>query len=171
MKTIISAIKKSINVLLKPETEFSKLKDKSFEDVVKDYIIVLISFAIIAGVLLFILSYIRAVYLDIFVNIDIQYLRMLNYAGGIATSISFFYIFAGTFIAFFMTIILRIFIRKMKYTSLFAILLYSLYPLILFGWIPFNPLPLIIWSIFLFIIGVKSYKITITDKNSINQRD
>jgi len=109
--------------------------------------------------------------LDLFLNIDINYWRMINYAFGVGASIIFFYIFAGTFLIFFISIILKPFFRKMKYVDLLRLLFYSSTPILLFAWLQFNALPLVIWSIFLFITGIKSYKSITIKKHSIQRRD
>ncbi len=168
---IIKQIKRGFNILLNPNKEFKNISKIKFEEAVADYFKLLVSVAIVAGIANFIIALIKAAFLDITLNIDIQYLRMINYSIGRATSLVFFYIFAGTFILFFVSIILRIFIRKVKYVDLFRILFYSLMPLLLFGWLPFNQVPLLIWCSFLLAIALRQHRSVKVKKGSINQRD
>jgi hypothetical protein len=157
--------------LSNPEREFNQINKRSFESIVGDYMWLLVTVAIVTGLLNFLFSIVKAIYLDIFLNIDVQYWRMINYSFGRAFSLLFLYIFAGTFLIFFISILLRPFFHKIKYIDFLGLLLYSLAPLLLFAWIPFNPTPLIIWSIFLFAVGVSSYKAVGIKKGSIQQRD
>ncbi len=164
-------IKKSLNLLLNPKREFEALNKRSFESVIADYMYLLIAAALLAGVFNFIFSLLQALYLDISVNISIQYFRMINYSIGKSTSLIFLYLFAGTFLLFFASLILKIFLRKIKYTSLLKISFYSLAPMLLFGWVLVNPLPLSVWSMFLLFTGIKTHKYAQIDKDSIERRE
>jgi hypothetical protein len=127
--------------------------------------------AVLAGVVGFIAYFSRAVYLDTFLNADVQYIRLLNYSIGRVVSIVFFYIFAGVFILAIISWILKMFV-KMKYTELLKIIFYSLSPVLLFSWIPLSPYPLLIWTAVLFYIGVSIKRVdTKIKKDSIQQRD
>jgi len=168
---IVGLLKKAFRILSNPKKEFEDLSNRTFESVIGDYIKLLISVAIVAGLSSLIYAISRAVYLDLSLDIDIQYLRMMNYSFGRSASLFFFYIFAGTFLLFFISIILKPFIKKTKYTSLLKILFYSLTPLLLFSWLFSNPLPLLIWSLFLLIVGIKDHKSVQIKQNSIDKRD
>ncbi|MCH8067418.1 MAG: YIP1 family protein [Nanoarchaeota archaeon] len=168
---VFNIIKRSLRILSSPKKEFEDLNKRTFESVVGDYTTLLVTVAILAGLLSLIYSVARAVYFDMFLDISIQYVRMINYSIGRSTSLLFFYLFAGTFLLFFLSMVLRPFLKRMKYTSLLKILFYSLTPLLLFSWFLFNPLPLGIWSLFLLITGIKTYKIEHIKKNSIKKRD
>ena len=97
---------------------------------------------------------------------------MFNYSLGITTALIFFYLFAGTFILFIVSLITGAFVRSVKYVDLLKIFFYALSPLLLFGWIPFLPQAHIIWSLFLFVIGVKVMKKHAKiRKTSIEHRD
>ena len=168
---IIKHIKRGLNILLRPQKEFSEINNHSFETAAANYTLLLITVGIAAGVFNLLFSLIKAFFLDLFLNIDINYWRMINYAFGVGASIIFFYIFAGTFLIFFISIILKPFFRKMKYVDLLRLLFYSSTPILLFAWLQFNALPLVIWSIFLFITGIKSYKSITIKKHSIQRRD
>ena len=166
---VMVAIKRSIRILLSPKKEFEELNNRTFEEVIWDYMRLLILVALAAGLSSLIYAIVRALYLDISLDIDIQYLRMINYSFGRATSLMFFYVFAGTFILFFISMILKPVFKKIKYTSFLKILFYSLTPLLLFSWLFSNPLPLLIWSVFLMIIGLKNYR-SVQIENSIDKR-
>ena len=84
-------IKKALRLIFNPRKEFEALNKRSFESVIADYMCLLIAAALLAGVFNFIFSILQALYLDIFVNISIQYLRMINYSIGKSTSLIFLY--------------------------------------------------------------------------------
>jgi len=170
-KTILNSIKRGFNILLNPNREFSKLNNRIFEHIVRDYMWLLVVMGGVAVIIKFIISIIKAVYLDLFVSIDINYGRMANFVLGNASSIFFLYLFLGTFLVFFLSLILNPFFKKIKYMGILKILFYSLTPFLLFGWLPFNLTPIAIWCIFLFILGIKSYNSTEIKKNSIQNRD
>ena len=164
-------IKKGIKILLNPEIEFKLLNKRSLESVVWDYAAMLVAAALLAGISNLAFSTLKAFYFDLLANVNIEYLRMINYSIGRSTSILFFYIFSGTFLLFFASLLLRPFFRNIKYTSLLKILLYSAAPLLLFGWFLANPFPLAIWSLFLIHTGIKNHKYTKIRKDSIEMRE
>jgi hypothetical protein len=168
---IIKQIKRGMVILASPRQEFTRLNKISLEEVVADYFRLLIAAGIAAGVFNLIYSLLRSLYLDIFVNITIEYWRMLNYSLGRSVSLIFLYLFAGTFLLFFLSIILKPFIKRVRYISLIKILIYSLMPFLLFSWFFQNPAPLAIWSLFLFIAGIKNYNDIKIKKDSINKRE
>ncbi len=169
---VINAIRQGIQVLLYPGKEFRNLNERTFESVLGDYLKLLITAGILSGIFSFLISLVKAAYFDIFMTIDIQYWRMMNYSLGRTTSTIFFYLFAGTFIFFFLSVALFPFFRNMKYVNLLRIMFYSLTPFLLFSWVPILVPSLALWSIFLFIVGVKNYrKEARIKKDSIQQRD
>lgn len=168
---VLEQIKRGFRILLSPNKEFKILSKRTLEQVIKDYIFLLISVAIIAATVNFLFLLLKAVYLDLFVNIEIEYFRMINYSLARSGSLLFFYLFAGSFLMFFVTAILRPFFRKIKYADLFKILFYAFTPILLFSWMQFNPIPLFIWGLFLFIAGLRNHKHFQVKKDSINQRD
>ena len=168
---LVRAIKRGLTILYNPKKEFENLSKRTFEEVVADYVVLLILVAIVAGIASMVYSVGRAIYLDMSLDISIQYLRMINYSLGRSTSLLFFYLFAGTFLLFFLSMALRVFLRKIKYTSLLKIMLYSLTPMLLFGWILPNQIPWSIWGIFLFVMGVKTYRFERVKKDSIKRRE
>lgn len=169
---LIKAIKQGFRLLSDPENEFKRIKHRTFEQNLSNYLILLLTVGVMTGIVSFLFYLIKAAYLDIFMTIDIQYIRMINYSLGRATSLMFFYLFAGTFFVFIMALILSPFFKKIKFTRVLELIFYSLTPLLLFSWIPILSLSLLIWSIFLLVTGIKmqrfSEKINV---NSIEQRD
>ncbi|MEM4259617.1 MAG: hypothetical protein QXG00_00115 [Candidatus Woesearchaeota archaeon] len=167
---IKNKIKNSIKILLDPKTEFENLNKKTFESVVNDYVVLVFFLGILTGIFRFLISLIKVFYYNLVLKIDINFWRMINYELGRSVSTTFFYFFIGTFGIFFLSLILNLIFKKIKYIDLLKIIFYSISPLLLFSWMPFNPFFLIIWSIFLFMIGIKSYKNQKIMKNSIHQR-
>ena len=154
-KSIINAIQ----FLKKPEESYKKLKKHTLEQVLEDYMKLLLGSGIIAGIISLIFSILRAVYLETFEGVTIEYLRLLNYSLGTGAGIFFFYLFVGTFGMLIVATIIWLFVRKIKYYDFIKIVCMSLYPLYLFSWIYIKAAPmLLLWSLFLLIIGVKEYK-------------
>ncbi|MBN2368270.1 hypothetical protein JXC34_04580 [Candidatus Woesearchaeota archaeon] len=151
---LVSEIKRAIKLLRNPEKGLDEFNSLSFEGVVSWYVKMLIFLALATGLFTFLFLLVKAVYLDLFLTADIQYWRMINYSMGRTTSLIFFFLFAGTFILFFISILLRSFFRRLRYTKLLGLAFCSLTPVLLFGWIPVSLFPLFIWSLFLFIVGL-----------------
>jgi hypothetical protein len=168
---IFGAIKRAFGILSNPKKEFENINKRTFESVLADYMILLVAVAVLAGLSSLIYSIVRVLYLDMTLDISVQYLRMINYSVGRSVSLLFFYLFGGTFLLFFLSTILRFLLRKIKYISLLKILFYSLTPFLLFSWFLPTPLPLGVWSIFLLITGIKTHKNEHIKKNSIKKRD
>lgn len=172
MKFLSGPIKRAWRLLAEPGVSFRDMQKRPFESVVSDYLILLVSVAILAGVTALIFGVLKAVYYDLFFTIDIQYWRMFNYAMGRTTSLGFFFIFAGTFLLFFISVILKPFFRRIKFTRFLGVMFFSMSPVLLFGWIPVMPYALFIWALFLFIIGIGELKAAgSVRKDSIQQRD
>lgn len=171
MISMLTLIKQRLLFLENPVQEFKQLHKRPLEQMVADYLKLLLFTGILAGLLTLLFSFGKSAYYDIFLHIDVQYARMFNYLIGRAFSIAFFFIFAGSFFLFFLSIILIIFLR-IKYATLFKILFLALTPLLLFSWIPYMPPALFLWSIFLFIIGLRhAHDKKKIKKDSIQQRD
>ena len=168
---IIKSLKRGLNILLDPKKGFSNANKCNFELAVGHYMWLLITVAIAAGVINLLFSIGKAIYFDLFVNAEIQYIRMANYSFSSAFSLFFFYLFAGTLLTFILSLFLRPFFNKIKYTDFLKIIFFSLTPLLLFAWLPFNPVPFVIWSLFLFIYAIRSYKSIEIKRDSIQQRD
>lgn len=168
---MLKIIKKRFSFLLNPQKGFKELKNSSFESSVSEYLKLLGLLVLVVGAYNFIFNILKAIYFDLFLDLEIKYWFMLNYALGKTTSLMFFYLFAGTFVLFFISMLLKPFFRKIKYIYLLQILLFSLTPLLFFGWISIFVHSLLIWSLFLFYVGIKSVDKSKVSKNSINQRD
>ena len=100
---VLEQIKRGFRILLNPNKEFKILSKRTLEQVIKDYIFLLVSVAIIAAIVNFLFLLLKAVYLDLFVNIEIEYFRMINYSLARSGSLLFFYLFAGSFLMFFVS--------------------------------------------------------------------
>lgn len=171
---ILDAVKRGLGVLGNPEKGIKSLKNRTFEEVLGDYMVLLIASALLAGTAAFLYSLVNAIYLELFTSVDINYLRFVNYSLGTSVSLTFFYLFAGTAIMFFISLILVPFFRGLKYIHLLEILFYSAIPLLLFGWVPIFAPALLIWAVFLFVTAIrlrgKIFRTKI-DVQSIHQRD
>ncbi|MCF7865859.1 hypothetical protein K9L67_04315 [Candidatus Woesearchaeota archaeon] len=160
------SITNSIAFLKRPEETFKNLKSETLEKVLEDYMKLLLGSGIIAGIISIIFSMLRAVYLQTFQGITIEYLRLLNYSIGLGTGIFFFYLFIGTFGMIIISTIIWLFVRKIKYYEFIKIICMSLYPFFLFSWIYVKAAPmLLIWSLFLLILGIKNYNEKKQEKN------
>ena len=168
---VIKKIKLGFRILSNPEKEFSQLGKFTFEQVLGYYMLLLLTVAAAAGSFNFLFSLGKAVYYNLTLSIDIQYMRMINYTIGRSFSIIFLYLFAGTFLLFFIIIALKIFFRKISYTNLLKIIFYSATPLLMLSWLPSSKIATGIWSIILFMCGVRSFKSDSPKKGSIRQRE
>ena len=164
-------IKRALAILVNPEKGFKKSESRSLEQVTGDYLKLLLAVGLLAGVVRLLYAIGRAVYLEIFLDVEIQYWRMLNYSLGQATSMLFFYVFAGTFLLVSVAFILRLFTPRVRFFDLLKIVLLSMSPVLLFSWIPLLPFALFIWAAFLFVIGVRHHRSIEVRKDSIKQRD
>lgn len=170
LRMIITYIKRGFAILSDPRKEFEEIDNHTLEEIAAYYMVMLVLVAIAAGLVSFLFSIIKTAYFDLTLNLDVNYLRMINYSLGMSTSVTFFYIFAGTFLVFIASVVLKFLFPRIVYTVLLKILLYSLSPLLVFGWIPYSPFALVVWSGFLFISATKSYKPKAIKKTSISQR-
>ena len=171
LDSFINSVKKTSRILWSPKESFRGLEDEKLEGVVAFYFRMLVIVSVVSGLFFFVFSFIKAIYLDIFLRTDINYWRMINYLSGRSASLVFLYLFIGTFIVFLISLVLFIFFRKIKYLEVLKGLLYSLTPFLLFGWLFMSLYPLIIWSVFLFINWVSVYRVKSVDKSSIHFRD
>ncbi|MDD9952980.1 MAG: hypothetical protein OXR66_01440 [Candidatus Woesearchaeota archaeon] len=139
-------------VIADPVHAFKQLESRSFEDVLYEYLKLLVLVSIAAGLFLFLLSMGKALYFDLFRAIDIKYWRLVNYASGALTATALLYLFSGTFVLFLISLLVQPFTR-LRYTRTLQVLFYALTPLLLFGW--FIPIVggIALWSLALFCIG------------------
>ncbi|MFH1408870.1 MAG: hypothetical protein ABIH34_03110 [Nanoarchaeota archaeon] len=164
-------IRKGITILANPEMGFQHLQHETLEQAMSDYLKMLLMVGGAAGVMNLLFRVGRALYLDMFLSTDIEYGRMLNYSLSQASALFFFFVFAGTFLFFFLSIILKMFFRKLGYPLFLKLMFFSAAPLLLFGWIPLMPFPLFIWSAFLLVVGARTSTRHHIKKTSIEQRD
>lgn len=163
------AIKSAFKVLCNPEREFQKIGKKTFENMLSDYLKLLLIVSIVASLFVFVSSFIKSYWFWFFNSLDINFARMINYMIGKATAVFFLYLFSGTFILFFISFLVKPF-EKGSYITLLKKLFLAVSPLLLFSWIPFFVPSLIIWCIFIFIVGIK-FKDKRMDRGSIKERD
>lgn len=168
---IVQHIKTGFRVVSNPEKEFSSLSKTSLEDVVAWYMGLLLLTALAAGVASILFLLFQALYFGIFFKSDVYYYEVINYALVRATSLFFMYLFLGTFMVFFIAILLKQFFRKIRFTEFLKITCYSLSPMLLFGWVPFSAVSMLLWSIILMALGVKMHRAKPIKKDSITYRE
>ena len=151
---MIIRLKRILNFLKNPEKEFLNIKSKKLDPLLGDYLSVLLLISLFSGIVSFIFSIVKSFYYDSFFNADINYLRVLNYSLGISVSLFFLYIFLGTVIIFFLSVILRT-LFKLPLKLVIKIVVFSATPMLLFSWIPKLGLALVVWSIYLVVLGLK----------------
>jgi hypothetical protein len=155
---IIDLIKKGVNVLKNPEKEFQLLKKRTLESVIFDYLWLLLFLASLTSIVNFFITIVNAVYFDIFLTLDVNYLRLIDYSFTMLLGTIYFCLILGTIFSFFLSIVLKFFITKIKYTELLKIICYAFFPILLFGWIPKVLYGIWVWSLYLLIVGIKIYK-------------
>lgn len=165
------AIRQAGLVLQNPEREFRRIPARTFEAIVVDYVLLLLASSAAAFVVSLAYSVLRAAYLDLFKVVDIHYWRMLNFATGTAVSLFFFTVFAGTFLVFFLSLLIRPFGRGLKYTRQLSVLLYALSPLLLFSWIPAFHAGLFLWGGVLLAVGLRLAPAARVALNTIQERE
>ena len=168
---MINDIKFALKIAANPEKVFSDIHKKSFDDVLYFYVKMLIYSAFVAAVWSFVFSILKAVYYEVFLNAGIQYLRRINYSLGESVSIAFLFVFIGSFMLFPIASIFKPLFRKINYLDYLKIVVFSTAPILLFGWITFSIFALVMWSIFIFAVGIKSYKKDYSKKGTIRERD
>lgn len=168
---ITQHIKTGFRVVSNPEKEFGNLPRTSLEDVVACYMSLLILTALAAGIASSLLIFSQTLYFDIFFKSDVHYSEVANYSLVRGTSLVFMYLFLGTFLVFLITIILKQFFRKIRYTDFLKITCYSLSPMLLFGWAPFSIVSMLLWSIILLVLGIRMHRAKPVKKDSITNRE
>lgn len=165
------AIRRGMRVLRQPDEEFSKIPERKFEEDLTDYLWLLIMVGVLAGIAILALWLGRALFYDLIREVNVHYVRALNYALGGMTATTFFYLFAGTFLLFFLSLLLRPFTGSAKYTQELQGLFYALSPILLFGWVlPAIP-GLLLWSVVLYAFGLKRLRAMSIEKGSIKERE
>lgn len=171
-KNLRKALSSYLLFITSPKEAFIDLNKKTLEDATQNYLLLLISSSILAGLVSVAVGFASAVYVNIFLHANVQYLRMLNYTLGRGISTTFFFLFAGTFLLFIASMALSIFTRGIKYSDLAKIMMGSAAPALLFAWLQISPIAFVVWACILIIIGVREQKIVgKVKKNSIENRD
>ena len=152
---MIKKIKYAINILKSPEKELKKLDNILLDTILGKYLILLLISSIFSSILIFLIRILRSVYFDIFLNTNVDYIGLLNYSAGYAVSLFFLYLFIGTIGLFLISVVIKLIFSKKKFVNIIKLLLISLTPVILFLWIPTAAPYLLIWSLFIFLLGIK----------------
>ena len=168
---MLKEIKFGLKIASNPEKEFHSIHKQTFDEVLYYYIKLLVGSAIMAAIWAFLFSLGTSIYYQIFLGADVQYWRLINYYVGRSVSIAFLFIFLGTFILFVIASIFKIFFRKIEFLDFLKIVFYASTPLLLFAWTLVPVYALFLWSLFVFYVGVKSYKKDTSKKGTIRQRD
>jgi len=154
--TLKEAIATGFAILRNPEKEFKTLRKRTLEEVVEDYIKLLLLAGLATGIVLFIFNIAKAGFFDILRGVTVDYGRLANYSMSFFAGAFFLYLFAGTFLLFLLSMLIRIFVRKIKFTELIKIMCYSMTPVLFFGWVPISIVPaLFVWAVFIFAVGIK----------------
>lgn len=158
---IKQSVKNIISFLKNPEDNFKRLKEIPLETILEDYMKGLLLSGFLAGLLSLIFSMLRALYLETFHGLSVEYLRLLNYSLGTAVGVFFFYLFIGTFGMIIIATLIWIFMRKIKYFEFIKIVCLAIYPVLLFSWVYIKAAPaLLLWTLFNIVLGIKTYKKT-----------
>lgn len=152
--TLRNGIRQGFRTLSSPEKAFKELKKRTFEDVLEEYIKLLLLSGFLAALALFLINIGRSFYLHIIRNVTVDYWGLLNYSSQASTATFFFYLFAGTFLLFVLSLLMKPFFRGWKLVKLLGVICYSVTPLLFFSWIYKGLLlALGIWSLFLLVIA------------------
>jgi hypothetical protein len=139
-----------------PREAVEQLSVHSLETMLAHHGKLVVLSGILSGLASIVWALLRAAYLDFGRHIEIEYLRLINYYSGIAFGTFLFYIFAGTFLLFLVTVLVRIFIRDIPYWTLVKIFCIAFIPLALFGWISKLFVPgLLVWFAYLAVSGIR----------------
>lgn len=166
-----AALRNGIKNLVRPHQAYQRIDKTTLEEQVKLYLQLLIAMGIIAGVLTLLWNLGKAAYYDTMLGATVNYARMLNYLSGRVFGVMFGYLMVGTFGLFLLSIILNPFF-KMKYTRLLQLLFIAITPIIMLAWVPQAATGVALWSLVIFIMGVKDAgSIEKVKKTSLQQRD
>ena len=169
MKRLWQILAQDIRILYNPKSSFEELSGKTLENVVQNYVLTLLMASAFAAAASFIYWNAETIYLGT-IGAEINMGNAINYAAAKSASIMLFYIFTGTIPAIAAAYIINLIQKKLKFTELLKVMMYSLTPFILFGWLLLNPITAGVWSMLLLIMGVKNYKQAAISANSIKQR-
>ncbi|MFH0961352.1 MAG: hypothetical protein V1820_01565 [archaeon] len=176
MVPLATLLKERISWLENPKRALANLRKEKFEAVLFGHLKILLLTATAAGICRLLFFAAEAAYW-IFVNgADINYWIFANYAIGISFGTFLFYLFAGTFLAFLASLAARSVasgrrLRGTKYVEILKYVMFSLTPVLLFGWIPIVGGALLVWTAFLFALSVKYGSGQRMLRTSVNYRD
>ena len=149
-------VKSGLSLLMNPEREYRRIHSRTLEEILGDYMKLLLLSGVVAGIVSFLVMVATAAYRNLLKGITVEYVRLVNYSVQILTGTFFSYIFIGTFVTFLVSVILNIFLHRLSYTDVVKIVCTSMTPLLLFSWIArITAIPLLIWSVFLIVAGIR----------------
>src|SRR3989338_3319557 len=93
-------VRRGFAMLYSPKEAFERLAHQSLEEASVQYLSMLAIAGATAAVFNIAASLLQSAYLELLYDVDVYYPNMLNYATVISSSVLFFYLFAGTFLAF-----------------------------------------------------------------------
>jgi hypothetical protein len=144
-------VKKGFAFLANTDKELAGLEKRSLEEVLEQYIKLLLLSGLVAAITGVLWTLGSALFYHLFRNVTVEYLRLLNYSLSLAGGTFFFYLFIGTFGLGALSLLLRPFVRK-KYTELVKLLAAATTPVLLLGWVsPQIGAALLIWSLFILV--------------------
>jgi len=155
MKQIKRLIDSNFKIVKAPEKSFSKIEKNQIDFILGDYLKLLLLSSFLAGFSLFLLTFLKSLYFDLFFGANINYLIMLNYSLGISLSMFFLYVFLGTAGLILLSFILKLIFLRIYYVKLLKLLLFSAAPMLLFGWVPKIGPSMLLWSLVLFFLEIK----------------
>ena len=148
-------VKRFIGILANPERSFRDLGKRTFEDVLEDYMKVLLFSGFLAALSSFLYQFAVAFYLAFVKKVNINFMNLLNYSAGTSTSMFFFYLFVGTVAVAVLAGLIKPFAGGLKFTRVVSVVLFSLAPYLIFGWIYLQAgIGLLMWCAFLLIVGL-----------------
>lgn len=134
--------------------EMERLKKRSLEEVLEQYIKLLLASGALAAIFSIIVAFAKAAYYDLLRGLTVEYLRLLNYTLSLAAGTFFFYLFVGTFGLAILSALIYPFAR-LAYTRLVQVLCVATMPVLLFGWLaPRLATALLLWSLYLLLLGI-----------------
>ena len=155
LKSVYSS---AFSFLKNSQSSFQSVFSSSLEDCLEKYMKMLLIAGLFASIASFIIFLLNSLYLSIFRDVPILAWRMLNYAVSVSSGYFMVYLFLGTFGLFLLVLLFKVFFRNIRLDALIKLFCYSMFPILLFGWIhPSLAYALMVWSAFLVIVGIKSY--------------
>lgn len=152
MRAIIG---RAVAVIRNPDHAYGQLHSRTLEDVLADYVKLVMASGLLAGVVSFIWAFGRAAYLQLVRGIVVDYWRLANYQAQVLAGTFFLYLFAGTILFFLASVVVKAARPRAGYTQVVMVLCYALSPVLLFGWVSSRLVPaLLVWSVVLLLVGL-----------------